>query len=191
MSIKLNSSGGGSITVSEPSTAVDLSVTFVAANGNISPFISGTAQATTNTATSYDFTGIPSWVKRITVMHRGVGVNAAFNTMIQLGTSSGVETTGYISTLGAINAGVAAQTNATNGFLTASMNTTRTATGTATITLLDSNVWVYSSILKSETTVISYGAGEKSLSGTLDRVRVTTTSGTAGFNAGSVNILYE
>jgi hypothetical protein len=34
-------------------------------------------------------------------------------------------------------------------------------------------------------------AGAKSLSGTLDRVRLTTVNGTDTFDAGSVNILYE
>ena len=35
------------------------------------------------------------------------------------------------------------------------------------------------------------GGGVKTLSGTLDRVRLTTASGTATFDAGSINILYE
>ena len=35
------------------------------------------------------------------------------------------------------------------------------------------------------------GAGTKTLSGTLDRVRITTTNGTDTFDAGSINIFYE
>jgi hypothetical protein len=35
------------------------------------------------------------------------------------------------------------------------------------------------------------GSGIKTLSATLDRVRITTTNGTDTFDAGSVNILYE
>jgi hypothetical protein len=34
-------------------------------------------------------------------------------------------------------------------------------------------------------------AGTKTLSGTLDRVRITTANGTDTFDAGSINILYE
>jgi hypothetical protein len=34
-------------------------------------------------------------------------------------------------------------------------------------------------------------AGSATLSGTLDRVRITTVNGTDTFDAGSINILYE
>jgi hypothetical protein len=37
---------------------------------------------------------------------------------------------------------------------------------------------------------ITFGGG-KSLSATLDRVRITTVNGTDTFDAGSINILYE
>jgi hypothetical protein len=34
-------------------------------------------------------------------------------------------------------------------------------------------------------------SGISTLSGTLDRVRITTTNGTDTFDAGSINVLYE
>jgi hypothetical protein len=34
-------------------------------------------------------------------------------------------------------------------------------------------------------------AGSKSLSGVLDRVRITTVNGTDTFDAGKINIIYE
>ena len=55
---------------------------------------SGTSQASTS-GTSIDFTGIPSWVKRITVMFNGVSTNGTSNPLIQIGDSSGVAITGY------------------------------------------------------------------------------------------------
>jgi hypothetical protein len=36
-----------------------------------------------------------------------------------------------------------------------------------------------------------FGGGGKTLSGTLDRVRITTVNGTDTFDAGTINILYE
>jgi hypothetical protein len=39
--------------------------------------------------------------------------------------------------------------------------------------------------------VIQWGAGSNTLSGTLDRVSITTTNGTDTFDAGSINIIYE
>ena len=49
------------------------------------------------TSTSVDFTGIPSWVKRVTVMFDGVSTNGASNCLVQIGAGS-VTTSGYIST---------------------------------------------------------------------------------------------
>jgi hypothetical protein len=42
-----------------------------------------------------------------------------------------------------------------------------------------------------ETASVNFSAGSKTLSGTLDRVRITTVNGTDTFDAGSINILYE
>jgi hypothetical protein len=36
-----------------------------------------------------------------------------------------------------------------------------------------------------------FGGGSVTLSGTLDRVRITTVNGTDTFDAGTINILYE
>ena len=54
---------------------------------------SGTAQASTS-GTAIDFTGIPSWAKRITVMFNGVSTNGTSNPQIQLGSGSPT-TSGY------------------------------------------------------------------------------------------------
>jgi hypothetical protein len=140
---------------------------------------------------SLDFDTLPSWVQRITVMLSGVSTNGSNNILIQLGTASGIEATSYISTMGVINAGVASQGSSTTGFMVSSQTAARTASGIVTISLIGSNLWVYSSVVKSDTTVIAHGAGNKTLSGTLDRVRVTSTGSTDTFDAGTVNILYE
>jgi hypothetical protein len=63
-----------------------------------------------------------------------------------------------------------------------------------TICLLNSatGLWV-ASIVSSQSNSATgiVGSGSKTLSGTLDRVRITTVNGTDTFDAGSVNILYE
>jgi hypothetical protein len=46
-------------------------------------------------------------------------------------------------------------------------------------------------MMKESTTQIIGGGGSVALSGTLDRVRITTVNGTDTFDAGSINILYE
>jgi hypothetical protein len=149
------------------------------------------AEKASTSGTTVEFLSIPSWVKRITVMFNGVSTGGSNNILIQIGASGGFETTGYISTLGVINAGAATQTNTTAGFMTSSQTATRTATGIATVALLGSNAWIYSSVVRSETNVTNFGAGNKTLSGTLDRIRVTSTGSTDLFDAGSISLMYE
>ena len=62
---------------------------------NASVITSGTSQASTS-GTSIDFTSIPSWVKRITLMFNGVSTNGTSNYQIQIGSGS-VTTSGYTS----------------------------------------------------------------------------------------------
>jgi hypothetical protein len=45
--------------------------------------------------TAVEFTGIPSWVKRITLMFFGLSGSGTSAVHVQLGTASGYETTGY------------------------------------------------------------------------------------------------
>lgn len=150
---------------------------------------SGTAVASTS-GTSIDFTGIPSWVKRITVLFSGVSVSATSNILVQLGDSGGIETTGYTSVVG----NNANTTTSTAGFIATSNGAAASVlSGRMTITLISTNAWVSSTVLGDTTnTQTPYaGGGAKSTSDTLDRVRITTVNGTDTFDAGSINILYE
>ncbi len=64
--------------------------------------------------------------------------------------------------------------------------------GALTLTNITSNTWVAQGSLYAPTYGVGcFVAGAKSLSGTLDRIRVTTENGTDTFDAGSVNIMYE
>jgi len=164
----------------------------VSSTGAYGQLKSGTAQASTS-GTSIDFTGIPSWVKRITVMFSAVSTNGTSLPQIQLGTSGGVETTGYVGTLSSYS-GVA-NSNSTTGILAnCANNASYTLSGIITITSLGSNLWVASIVVTTDPAVgnfSSVGAARKTLSGTLDRVRITTVNGTDTFDAGSINIMYE
>jgi len=156
---------------------------------------SGTAVASTS-GTSIDFTSIPSWVKRITVMFSGVSTNNTSNVQIQIGTGGTPTTSGYLGTVSYI-AGL--NTTSSNAF-TAGFGVTNTTAsgdiyhGQMFLTLLDSatNKWAYSSsVCRSDATVNFLGAGSVSLAGVLNMLRITTAGGTATFDAGSINILYE
>jgi hypothetical protein len=148
----------------------------------------GTAQATTS-GTSKDFPNIPAWVKQITVLFNGVSTNGSSNLLVQMG-GGGVEITGYTSN--ATDAGGTAVQSTAGVLCSAGRTAASLVMGGMTINLLDStaNLWVNHGILIRDTTTM-VGAGSKTLSATLDRIRVTTVNGTDVFDAGSVNIIYE
>ena len=151
---------------------------------------SATAQASTS-GTSIDFTGIPSWVKRITVMFNGVSTNGTSNPLIQIGSGS-VQTTGYSSVSANLQAS-SATVSATTGFVIYQNYAPAAVMGSIVLTLFGSNIWAASGVTGTVVgLVISYTtAGNVTLSGALDRVRITTVNGTDTFDAGSINILYE
>jgi len=149
---------------------------------------SGTAVASTS-GTSIDFTSIPSWVKRITVLFNGVGTNGTSNMQIQVGISTGVVTTGYASGIGYRNG----EATSTTGFVVGQMaNTTLTFQGVVTINSFGSNIWTSGGTLsRNDGWAVLSGGFVTNIGGTLDRVRITTVGGTDTFDAGSINILYE
>ncbi len=150
------------------------------------PLTRGTAVATTS-GTSVDFTGIPSWVNRITVTVNGVSKNGSGSLLFQLGTSSGVETTGYGSACTNFVGNVTSNT----GFIVADGNASFATNGHLVLTHVGSNAWVGNFVGSLTSATFFLGGGAKTLAGALDRIRITTSTGTDVFDAGSVNILYE
>ena len=197
MSLKLNSSGGGSVTLQEPSTATNGTLTLpagtgtVAVNGLSSNIVSGTA-VTSPSGTSIDFTGIPSWVKRITLVANDISFAAAGTSRIRIGTSGGLVSTGYSSTNGTIsNANTTVVSNITDGFpgpITGSA--AATATIVCTVFNVTGNTWTaMTQAIRPTDLLTQNGVGFIALSGTLDRISIVATTST--FDAGSINILYE
>jgi hypothetical protein len=187
-------SGGTGVTTSTGTGAVVLG-TSPSISGAVmttmasSVITSGTTVASTS-GTSIDFTGIPSWVKRITVMLNGVSTNGTSIVQVQLGYSGGVEVTGYVSAAFTSNTNNA---TSTAGFLLGGgSGTTYARCGNAQICLMGSNLWCFS--YSGGAAVAGggeVGGGNKTTTGTLDRIRITTVNGTDVFDAGSINILYE
>lgn len=175
------------------SVTIDGSASVTINSGAILGITSGTAVASTS-GTSIDFTSIPSWVKRITVMLDGVSTNGTSDVVIQIGAGS-VETTSYA---GLTNRSLAGGTNTVS--LSTSFNIDASIGDAASVrrglyvlTLLGSNVWVFGGSQSSigGANAICFTNGSKTTSGTLDRVRITTAGGTNTFDAGTINILYE
>jgi len=153
----------------------------------------GTAVASTS-GSSIDFTSIPSWVKRITVMFAGVSTNGSSSLRIQIGAGS-VETSGYVgnsSLIATISVSTAVTSSAGFDFNASSPLASALATGSVVLLLIGSNQWIASGWLGYDATTQSESInGRKTTSSTLDRLRITTVNGTDTFDAGSINILYE
>jgi len=150
----------------------------------------GTAQTATGVAV--DFTGIPSWVKRITVMFNGVSTSGTSITQIQVGSGT-LNTSGYASGYGLINGGTG-QNGSTTGFAIGSIAAADNINGAFVLCLVNANTWVINGTYHYTSSVGAVGmvgGRSPSLSGTLDRLRITTVNGTDTFDAGSINILYE
>jgi hypothetical protein len=158
------------------------------------PLTSGTAVASTS-GTAIDFTGIPSWVKRITVMLNGVSVSGTSPILLQLGDSGGIENTGYsgmsgLTSAGGANSYVGVTSGIPLGYST--MSSASQSSGNLRIVNLSGNNWIIDGILSASSLnyLITF-AGAKETSAILDRIRITTFGGSNTFGSGSINIMYE
>jgi hypothetical protein len=152
------------------------------------------ATAKPATGTAVDFTGIPSWAKRVTVILSGVSTNGSSAGLLRVGTSSGVISTGYTS--GATvqgGANIVSGANATTGLLfSPTPGPLSVASGSLTLLCVSESSWVFSFCLGfTDTAYSAAGGGAISLPGALDRVRITTANGTDTFDAGVFSILCE
>lgn len=192
-SVVLSGDTSGSVTLAAPTISGTTTQTLVAVSGTLAPVVSGTAVASTS-GTSIDFTGIPSWVKRITVMFNGVSLSSnSPYAIVQLGVGS-VTTSGYLGTFTTlISASSVATLATTTGFYFGNFGAAAdTVNGQMVLTLQNSTNWVASGVFTNTNSLRGVlTAGNLSLGGTLDRIRITTTDGTTTFDAGSINILYE
>jgi hypothetical protein len=157
--------------------------------------VEGTPVDTDTSATSYDFTSIPSGVKSITVSLSGVSTNGTSNIQIQIGDGGGIEVSGYdgVSTNIGQAVGTSAIASAT-GFGINSASAAWMSVGSIVLTRQNFNIFLWAAagdVASSGTSRLSSTAGTKALSAELDRVRLTTVNGTDTFDAGQVNIQYQ
>jgi hypothetical protein len=181
------------ISVTEIKIADDNVTTSKIADNNVTPakltqpLTLETSQSATGT--KVDFTDIPSWVKRITVMFDRVSTNGTSFKQIQIGAGS-VVASGYVGSASTITSAVAT-ISFTTGFGIRSNASTDLIVGTSTITNISGDAWVCSTVTSNNAAETSLAGGTLDLGGTLDRVRITTVNGTNTFDAGTINIMYE
>lgn len=208
--LAIDAKGNGNVVIGENSGGVVLGpglLTFPASDGSAKQVIktdgSGTlsfessseletAIATTS-GTSHTFSSIAAGTTKITIMLAGVSTNGTSNLLLRIGDSGGLEESGYLGAAARLDSAAAVQgTNHSTAFiLDDNVIAAEAASGVLTLTLMNAstNLWVINGVLShatSEATRIC--SGHKALSGTLDRVSLTTAGGTDAFDAGSFNI---
>jgi hypothetical protein len=211
MPINLLSAGGGTTTLTTASSASNFTVTLPAGTGTVittAPGTSGNVLTSNGTAwtsaapaglsiatvvnttsgTVADFTGLPSTVKRITVMMNQVSSNGGTPFIIQLGTSGGFVTSGYYGQTNTV--GVSSAAWSAGMLFNSAGDSNQQFTGLMTIAGLGNNAWTAMTCSARATQFAQYGGGGVTLGGTLTQVRFTTTGGNT-FDNGSVNILFE
>ena len=158
--------------------------------GRATALVSGTSVASTS-GTAIDFTSIPSWVKRITVMFNGISTNGTSSHQIQLGAGS-VTTSGYACSTAAGGGSISTAAYTSGHVFTVTPSASALGYGNIVFNLLTGNTWVGSGIVNSTTSVqFNFSTSSLALAGVLDRVRITTVNGTDTFDAGSINLLFE
>lgn len=147
----------------------------------------------TSSGTSFDFTGIPLWVRRVTIIFNGVSTTntgGSSQKLVQLGSGT-ITSSGYISSSVQINdSSGTTGTSSTSGFVVRTNGANEIFSGHMVITNISGNIWVASHYGKLSGNGSVLGGGDVTLAGALDRVRVTTAGGDT-FDAGSVNVIYE
>lgn len=175
-----------------PTAAAGTNTTQIATTAYVDGKLVLGASVATISGTSIDFIGIPSWAKRITILFRGVSTSGTSAPIVQVGDSGGIEATGYNTVTSSLSAGITTGTFTTGFSLVAS--TTAAASvmyGVVTLENIDGNSWCAIGSIAIPSVAMTTLTGEKVLSITLDRLRITTLGGTDTFDAGSINIKYE
>jgi hypothetical protein len=155
-----------------------------------------TIPAVSASGTSVDFTGIPSWVTRITVLLDQISTNGTSIPRIRVGGGS-IQTTGYLSSAaGGINVNTISAAVVSGGFdlLGSAAVATTIYQGRLTLIKLSPTVWTAQGSLSvtSGTGTFYVVDGTVVLTSTpLDRVRLTTVNGTDSFDNGSMALILE
>lgn len=144
------------------------------------------SQATTS-GTAFDFTGISSRALMIAVNLNAVSLSGTDNLIVQIGDSGGLATSGYVSTSGEMASGGNTIATRTDSYVIRAGQAVAEVSGHMILTNVGGNIWTASHSTNRGTGAVMTGGGIKTLSGTLDRLRLTR-NGSDTFDNGSVSI---
>jgi hypothetical protein len=158
--------------------------------GTVGGLTLATPVATTS-GTSVTFTGLPSGIKRITVLLNGVSTNGTGEKLITIGDSGGLETSGYVSAGGRIVSTSPEVGYAGTGFILYSTRSSGVINGGIVLALENAatNTWIAYGTAGASTNASFIISGKKSLSAELTQLSFSMTPDS--FDAGEINISYE
>jgi hypothetical protein len=150
-----------------------------------------TAKATTS-GVAVEFTGIPSWVKRITLLFNGVSTNGASDILAQLGVGGAPTTSGYIGNAVFSWASGVVPVSSTVGIPVFNNAASYNHYGQLVFTNISGNTWLASGqFVSTGTAGCIVAGGVVTLAGALNYLRVVSANGTAAFDAGQISLFYE
>lgn len=192
MTTKISGTGFNSLTVDELILTTPLAEQY-GGSGSTGVYKMEYASPKSASGTFVDFTGIPSWAKRITVMFNGVSTNGASGLILQVGSSTSILTSGYLGSGAFITSGPGASSFTTGFAVSGGGVATNTRSGTTILTKMVDNTIVSSSNGGFVETAGTYnGGGHIALSSSiLTQIRITTVNGTDLFDAGTINVMWE
>ena len=148
--------------------------------------------ATNTNQVQYDFTSIPAGVREITVMFDGVSTNGTSPIIIQLGTSGGFVTSGYLG-CGSRIASTVSSVSFTAGIAGFPPDLAADVMhGSIILSEHSTNKWVAqgAGYFRTNAGWVT-GGGSGALGGAVSQLRLTTVGGVNTFDAGSVNISWK
>ena len=161
----------------------------VAVQGVSTNIVQASAQ-TVSAVTAVNFTGIPSWVRRITIMLSGLAVSSGTpNLTMRIGAGA-YDATSYNS-IASRNITTTTNANTSTSAFVLNVGTAGTYYGSIVLTNVTGNIWALSSILADPSnSAINMAAGTHTTSAALSQLQLIMSDGTSTLT-GTVNILYE
>lgn len=193
----------GALAVTDAKLATDSVTTAKILDANVTPAKLSQPLTLTDyqiaTTPSVEFTGIPSWVKKVTLNIYQGGSNGTSTRVVRLGTSGSYKNSGYSGSVDVMSTGVAPHF-ITTGFdwSDSTANANDIVVGTYTFTKFANvgglDFWIgtliASNMYSTATTGLIVGSGIVNLNGNLDSIQITSVGGVNTME-GTYSIIYE
>ena len=141
-----------------------------------------------NTSSGYQYNTIPAYATKITVCICNLSLGGSNSTLVQLGTSGGLITSGYYSQT---TNGEGSKQTKTNGFSMYTSGAGHSYSGAMVIYKVSASKYVYTYTSTNGVSVNRMGGGRlQGISGTIDRILITS-DGTNNFDTGEITIYAE